>query len=452
MCILDMSSYPKFNVPYTIAGVGAGVGACTLAYYGSHAYKSRLQKLYDDGIDLNNQTIEVDPVEKIRRCTFYKNVDIYTYYKQFFPDVKMLGDILYHGYKVSNNGPCIGLSFNDSTSTNENINFNWLSYSHVLEQVRYIGSYMISCLNLVPNKSKVGIMSLNRQEWTYVEHACYMYGFIVVSLYTTYDSQTVLNLLQKTSTDILFVDNVQRIEKIKSNLFDIGIKHIISMDDLPITDNNNSDIKTFQHVLESGKENLCPRPYFESNNIATFIFTSGTTGKLSLINVCEPKIAMLSHENILSTIKSDYERKQRARISGTPSDRHLSFLPMPHLYERMVLLVTFINGSKVVYCPQPEKLLEYYTVVKPSRLVMVPRLLNKVYDTIMNEAGKSKIKHFLIKQALQNEQPSLFTKLIFRKVRRLFGNEAISMFTGSAPVTPDVLDTIQKGHRKNIDS
>ena len=148
---------------------------------------------------------------------------------------------------------------------------------------------------------------------------------------------------------------------------------------------------------------------------------------------------MLSHTNILATTKAGVDRRIRANIAAERSNRHCSFLPMAHLYERLVLIGTFLNGAQVVYCPIPEKIFECYPVVKPTNVGTVPRILNKVYDTIMTEVGKSKIKRFLITQALHNDQPTLFSRFIFRKVRNLFGGEVIAMLTGSAPITPEVL-------------
>lgn len=148
---------------------------------------------------------------------------------------------------------------------------------------------------------------------------------------------------------------------------------------------------------------------------------------------------MLSHTNILSTIKGGEDRRRRTNIVAEPSNRHCSFLPMAHLYERLTLVSHFLHGVQVVYCPVPEKLFEYYPLVKPTNLSMVPRVLNRVYDTIMVEVNKSKIKRFLISQALHNDQPTLFSRFIFRKVKKLFGGEAIAMLTGSAPITREVL-------------
>ena len=148
---------------------------------------------------------------------------------------------------------------------------------------------------------------------------------------------------------------------------------------------------------------------------------------------------MLSHSNILATIKGNMHRRERANIAAEPTNRHCSFLPLAHLYERLVLLSNFCHGTQVTYCPIPEKVFEYYPIIKPTNVCMVPRVLNKVYDTIMAEVGKSKIKRFLISQALHNEQPTLFSRFVFRRVKKLFGGEVFAMLTGSAPITPEVL-------------
>jgi long-chain acyl-CoA synthetase len=148
---------------------------------------------------------------------------------------------------------------------------------------------------------------------------------------------------------------------------------------------------------------------------------------------------MLSHENILATIKGIIERRQRRNLLTPSNLRHCSFLPMAHIYERINLIYYFLHGCQIAYCPIPERIFEYYPIVKPTSVSMVPRILNKVYDTIMAEVNKSKIKRFLISQALHYEKPSLFSRLVFRKVKNLFGGEIAGMGISSAAIRPEIL-------------
>ncbi|CAF1011776.1 unnamed protein product [Rotaria sordida] len=414
-----LPSFSKSNGAYAALAAGAVVGA--------YAYKSRLQRKYDDGIDLKNQTVEIDSVEHIRRCTFYKDIDIFSFYKIISPTVQTLGDIFYYGYSASNNGPCV--AFLDPANKTEPL--NWISYSMALERIRLIGSHLGTDAKLTPTQSKVAIISVNRPEYVFVEHACYMYGFIVVGLYTTYDSSTILSILDKTQAEVFVVDNLDRIDSFKNQLLEKNyIKEILVMDD--VSSKSNEKIKNIPTILKTMQQSdVRPRPKIDPESIATFILTSGTTG--------EPKIAMLSHTNFLATVKGSIERRQRANIAIPSITRHCSFLPMVHIYERLNLLRSFLHGTQVVFCPIPEKLFEYYSIVRPTGIAMVPRVLNKIYDTIMTEVGKSKIKCFLISCALYYDQPTLFSRFIFRKVKNLFGGQAISMGTGSAPITPEVL-------------
>ncbi|CAF3716826.1 unnamed protein product [Adineta steineri] len=418
------SSFSKSN--RTLAAVAAG--AAVVTYAGNKVYKARTANKYDDGIDVNNQSVEIDPVEHIRRCTFYKDVDIYSYYKTIYPNIKTLGDVIPHGYTLSNNGPCVT---NIDLSIKQNP-LNWISYSQALEKIRYIGSHLWTNVKLIPNESKVAIISPNRAEYTFVEHACYMYGFIVVALYTSYDSATVLSLLDRTDTDVLVVDSIARIQPYKEKILqNTRIKQILIMDD-EVTNTGNERIKTIPSILKTMQQaDVRPLPKIDPDDTAAFILTSGTTG--------EPKLAMLSHTNILASMKGVTDRRQRANLLPHADHLHVSYLPLAHLYERLILILNFIHGSQVAYCPTPEKVFECYQLAKPTGASMVPRILNKAYDTIMTEVNKSKIKRFLISQALHNEKPSLYSRFIFRKIKNLFGGRLEVMVTGSAPITHEVL-------------
>ena len=243
----------------------------------SFTYKRRIRRLYNDGIDVNQQSVEINSTERIRRCSFYKDVDLYSFYKTTCPNVLTLGDALNEGYITSKDGPCLG-TFQSSNDTNS---LQWLSYSQVLEQSRYIGSYLWTETKLIPMKSKVAILSSNRPEYLFVEQACYKYGFIVISLYTTYDSATILNVLQRTQADVLVVDNLERIQSFQNELLENDqIKEILVLDD-QINYDKHSKIRPISTIFNSMKDtDLRQRPIVDPESIATLILTSGTTGRI----------------------------------------------------------------------------------------------------------------------------------------------------------------------------
>jgi acyl-CoA synthetase (AMP-forming)/AMP-acid ligase II len=272
------SSFSKSNGAYAALAAGAVVAT----YAGTHARKSRIQRDHDDGIDLKNQTVEIDPVEHIRRCVFYKDIDIFSFYKTIYPNVQTLGDVFYNGYSASNNGPCV--AYVDSAQRAEPL--HWISYSTALEQIRRIGSHLWTEAQLTPMKSTVAIISLNRAEYSFVEHACYMYGFTVLALYTSYDQSTILSILDKTQTEVLVVDNLDRIQSFKNQLLQRNyIKEILVMDN--VTSNENTKIKNIPMVLQTMQQSdIRPRPYVDPESIAAFILTSGTTGSSEKKIIC----------------------------------------------------------------------------------------------------------------------------------------------------------------------
>ena len=266
------SSHSKSRGTYAAIAAGTIVAA----YAGAKAYQSRLEPVVAEPIDLNKQTVEIDPVEHIRRGVQYADIDLFSYYKSVCPNVQTLGDIFCRGYADSNNGPCL----TDVDLSNKTAPTNWISYGTALERIRYIGSHMWTKAKLTPMQSKVAILSSNRAEYVFVEHACYMYGFTVIGLYTTYDAKTILSLLQRTKTDVLVVDNLNRINSFKTELLRMeGLKEILVMDEIPTGE--NSKLQSIPSVLKTTQQaDVRPIPKVDPESIATFILTSGTTGSM----------------------------------------------------------------------------------------------------------------------------------------------------------------------------
>jgi long-chain acyl-CoA synthetase len=238
------------------------------------SYKTRMQRQYNDGIDLKQQSVEIHPTERIRQCSLHKDTDIWTFYKTVCPDVRTLGDALHEGYVVSNDGPCVGYL----ESSNGIDSLQWLSYSTVIQRSRYIGSYLLARTKLTPTKSVVAFLSSNRPEYLFVEQACYMYGFTVIGLFTTYDAATIQNVLQRTEAEVLVVDNLERIQSFQNELLNnTQIKEIIVLDEMKSYE--KSKIRSLSSIFKTMKStDICERPIVDPDTVATFIFTSGTTG------------------------------------------------------------------------------------------------------------------------------------------------------------------------------
>ncbi|CAF4033654.1 unnamed protein product [Adineta steineri] len=398
----------------------------SLTHVNPSTYKERIQRMYNDGIDVNQQTVETNPTERIRRCTFFKDIDLYSYYKKMSPNVQTLGEALHEGRALSNDGPCVG--YLPSSTNNKSI--EWFSYSQVIEQSEYVGSYLWKKTKLTPMQSKVAIISSNRPEYLFVEQGCYMYGFIVVSLYTTFKAETILNLLKRTQTDVLVVDNLERIQSCKDELLNNDqIKEIIIMDDEKYDE--HSKIRSLSSIYKSMKKtDICERPTIDPDSVATYTLTSGTTG--------ESKLAMISHDNFLSSTRGNLIRLENANMKRPLTNRHCSFLPMAHIFERFVILQILQRGTSLVFCPSPDKVVDYLSIVKPTQASVVPRIFNKIYDRIMTDVNKSPIKRFLVQQALR-EQPPFLPRLVFGKVKKIFGGELKGIITSSAPLKPDVM-------------
>ena len=184
--------------------------------------------------------------------------------------------LLNEGHITSNDGPCVGVS----QSLNGSNSIQWLSYSKVIEQSQLIGSHLWTKTKLIPMQSKVVILSANRPEYLFVEQACYMYGFIVISLYTTYDPPTILNILERTQPEVIVVDNLERIKSFQNELLNNNqIKEIIVLDDIKYDE--KSKIRPISSILKSMRNSdIRQRPIVDPESIATFILTSGTTGKI----------------------------------------------------------------------------------------------------------------------------------------------------------------------------
>jgi long-chain acyl-CoA synthetase len=285
----------------------------------------------------------------------------------------------------------------------------------------------------VEGTDKVAVVSKNRPEWIMLDLAVQQTGAVLAPIYPTITVGELEFILNDAQVKVIFVNDAELFHKVLS-----------IRDRVP----SLKDIYTFEHVEHARhwKELLvAPTPEeaalltrigesIGEKDLATIIYTSGTTGT--------PKGVMLSHENIISNVK--------ACIPCLPRgvDRVLSFLPLNHIYERMLTYLYLYNNSPIYYAESMDTIGENLKEVKPAMFVTVPRLLEKVYDRIMAKGAeltgvKKKLffwAHGLAARyeidrpmgAWYNLQLSLANKLIFSRWREALGNNIVAIASGGA--------------------
>src|SRR5690606_21253142 len=268
---------------------------------------------------------------------------------------------------------------------------------------------------------RVALMSGNRPEWNIVDFACNQIGIALVPLYPTLSAQDLSYIINNAEAKLIFVSNQELASK---------IDQAINEHALTITTYSFETIAGKQHIdqlFDKGKAlttDLAPlKAAVHTDDLLTLIYTSGTTGK--------PKGVFLTHNNILSNVAAcqhlvpDYAQKA------------LSFLPLCHIFERMVVYMYFVKGISINYAENLDDIVADINDVKPHILSTVPRVLEKVYDKVV-EKGKTLtgIKKMLFFWALElghnfqepqknsifyNAKLAIARKLIFSKWKDALG-------------------------------
>ena len=319
------------------------------------------------------------------------------------------------------------------------INGKWLQYSidDYIENVNNI-SYGLLSLNIVSG-DKIAIISSNRPEWNIIDMGVLQIGAIPVPIYPTISESDYNHILNHAEVKIVFVEGEELLRKIEHILPEIPtIKEIFTFKD-------RNRFSHLQQLIEKGKDNHNPallnelKMKIKTNDIATIIYTSGTTGN--------PKGVMLSHANLISNFLA------ASVIPPFGSEgKALSYLPLCHVYERILNYMYQYLGISVYYAENFGAISDNIKDVKPDILSTVPRLLEKVYDKIINTGRKQKwLKRQIffwavkvgMKYELNNENGWIYSlklalanKLVFVKWREALGGKFKVIVSGGAALQP----------------
>ncbi len=295
-------------------------------------------------------------------------------------------------------------------------------------------------LGVKKNTKLAVISSNNRTEWHIVDIGILQLGAQNVPIYPTISEEDYEYILNHSEVEYCFVSDSVVLEKVNAIRKNVPkLKEVYCFDSI-------ESCKNWQEVLDLGKDQSnqsevdTAKDAVTEEDLATIIYTSGTTGR--------PKGVMLSHKNIVSDVLNS--EKRIPFVAG--QTKALSFLPICHIFERMVVYLYQYYGVGIYFAESIEKLTENLTETKPHVITAVPRLLEKVYDKIYAKGsdltGIKKVLFFwAIDLGLRYEpygqngwwyetQLKLARKLIFSKWKAGLGGNLSLMVSGSAALQP----------------
>ncbi len=259
----------------------------------------------------------------------------------------------------------------------------WLHYTpQVLKELSFgLADYLIQKgynrhINGNPEeKEKVGLICFSRPNWLVVDLATQLTGALLVPLYPNIVASEIVNIFNETGLKICFVGDMTIYNKIQEVRAQIPSLEELYVFDEPETPGMNwrSIITPFSETLE--QQVWQNSTAVKGEDVATIIYTSGTTGA--------PKGVMLSHKNILSNIKSC--SSEVFDLFHLDKNESLSFLPLNHILEKMIMYVYLFNNFSVTFAQSVETIAENLQERKPYIFVTVPRLLEKVYEKIISK-------------------------------------------------------------------
>uniref|UniRef100_A0A8D0Z4E4 Long-chain-fatty-acid--CoA ligase n=1 Tax=Sus scrofa TaxID=9823 RepID=A0A8D0Z4E4_PIG len=327
--LVDFQQYVRTLPTNTLMGFGAFAALTTFWY----ATRPRALK---PPCDLAMQSVEVAGSDGARRSAILDSDEPLAY---FYDDVRTLYEGFQRGIRVSNNGPCLGSRKPDQP-------YEWLSY----------------------------------KQWVIIEQGCFAYSMVVVPLYDTLGTEAITYIINKGELSLVFVDKPEKanllLEGVENKLIP-GLKTIILMDSYGIDllergKKCGVEIMSMKALEDLGRANRRkPKPP-APEDLAVICFTSGTTGN--------PKGAMITHRNVVSDC-SAFVKVTEKTFSPSSDDTLISFLPLAHMFERVVECVMLCHGAKIGFFQGDIRLLmDDLKALQPTIFPVVPRLLNRMFD------------------------------------------------------------------------
>ena len=300
-------------------------------------------------------------------------------------------------------------------------------------------AYGLLALGINKGDTIASISTNNRHEWNFLDIAIQMTGAVHVPMYPTISDNDYRFIFNDAGIKYVFVSDEGLYKRVKEVMKDApSIKAVYTFNDV-------NGASSWKEVLALGEKTPVPDKLAEikksisASDLATLIYTSGTTGT--------PKGVMLSHNNIVSNVVASHPL-----IPVGCTERALSFLPLCHIYERMLNYLYQYSGISIYYAESIDTIGDNLKEVKPSIFVAVPRVLEKIFDKIMATGNKLeglkktlffwalnlgfKYEHYNANGWLYELKLSLARKLVFSKWQAAVGGQLKVVVSGGAALQP----------------
>uniref|UniRef100_A0A671L9U1 Long-chain-fatty-acid--CoA ligase n=1 Tax=Sinocyclocheilus anshuiensis TaxID=1608454 RepID=A0A671L9U1_9TELE len=375
----------------TTALLGLGALTAVLAYW-----ISTRPRPITPLCDLRLQSQEVQMEDGARRSMMGDSSTLLSYYHE---DAKTMYEVFQRGLHITaGDGPFLG-------SRLPNQPYTWLSY----------------------------------REWIISELACYTYSMVVVPLYDTLGPDAIRYIINRAEISTVICDKAEKAAVLLENIErgdTPGLKTIILMDVF--------DAPLLEEAQKSGVLVRSLRDPPGPDDLSIVCFTSGTTGN--------PKGVMLTHGNIIADFGGFLKVTDKV-IFPNQDDVLISFLPLAHMFERLIEAVVICHGGRIGFFQGDIRLLsDDMKALRPTIFPVVPRLLNRMYDKIFSQANTS-LKRWLLNFAAKRKGlevkrgvircDSVWDKIFFHKIQASLGGRLRMIITGAAPASPTVLDFLR---------
>ena len=288
----------------------------------------------------------------------------------------------------------------------------------------------------IDKQDKIALISKNRPEWIMLDLACQQIGAALCPIYPTTNINELEFIFNDATVKYAFVSGQDILDKVNNIRNRVpSLLNVYSFDELPGADHWKKLLSVTEAAYMLKVEDI--KRSIQPEHCATIIYTSGTTGT--------PKGVMLSHRNIMSNV---INAKKTFPFVDDPAAKALSFLPLNHIFERMISYIYITSGNSIYYAESLDTIAENLKEVKPNLFCTVPRLLEKTYEKIMAKGSeltgiKRKLFDWSVKLANDYDniksqglwykmQLAIANKLIFNKWREGLGNNVHFIVTGGA--------------------